>query len=94
MEKSIARSLSAARGGGTGAESREGLAQVLQKGFGVVNVRINPGLTIRGDGLDFVQFELARDFFDGFRLDGALVVDECVDESVFAEQVDDARDTK
>src|ERR1700682_3394259 len=86
--------LAVARGGGADAEAGESFTEVLQEGFGIIYVSIDPGATIWGDRLDFIQLEFPRDLFDNFGLDGTLLFNESVDERVFAEQINDTRDAE
>src|SRR5580704_2199536 len=82
--------LAIAGGSGTYAEAGERFTQVLQERFGIVDVGIDFGAANGGDGLDFVQLKFTGNFFDNFGLDRTLMIDECVDQGMFAEQVDDA----
>src|SRR5580700_2990289 len=86
--------LAIAGGSGAYAEAGESFAQVLQEGLGIVDVGIDFGAAVGSDGLDFVQLKFAGNFFDNFGLNGPLMIDESVDQRMFAEQIDDARNTQ
>jgi hypothetical protein len=69
-------------------EAGECFAQILDEGFRVINVGIDPGAANRSDGFDFVKLEFAGDLFDNLELDRALLFDKPVYERMFAKQID------
>ena len=56
---------------GSDPEAGEGLAEVLQEGFRIVDIRVAPDTARRGNGFDFVQLEFVGEFFHSFGLAGA-----------------------
>ena len=68
--------------GGVKTEAREGLTQILNEGFRIINVGIDSGATSWSDGFDFVKLEFARDLFDDLGLNRALLFDKPIYESV------------
>ena len=65
---------------GAEAEAGESFAEILNKGFGIVDVGIDFGMVAGGYGFHFVQLKFASNFLDNRRLNGPHLVRERVDE--------------
>ena len=80
----MARLLPVATGGGANFKAGERFAEILQKYLGIIDIGINFGRTIWGNGLDLVELKLVRHFFNDFGLYRPLLFDKPVHKGMFA----------